>query len=107
MFDVVAVGELLIDFTPFEKEGKTAFEQNAGGAPPNLLAAVSRLGGKGAFIGKVGRDAFGRFLKKTLEDFRIDTSGLCSRMTRQRLHSSILRRTGSGILAFTAKTRRT
>lgn len=76
MFDVVAVGELLIDFTPFEKEGKTAFEQNAGGAPPNLLAAVSRLGGKGAFIGKVGRDAFGRFLKKTLEDFRIDTSGL-------------------------------
>lgn len=76
MFDVVAVGELLIDFTPFEKDGKTAFEQNAGGAPPNLLTAVSRLGGKGAFIGKVGQDAFGRFLKKTLEDFRIDTSGL-------------------------------
>lgn len=58
MYDVVAVGELLIDFTPAGTSGRGAalFARNPGGAPANVLAAVTRLGGKTAFIGKVGED---------------------------------------------------
>lgn len=78
MFDVVAIGELLIDFTPagISESGDSLFAKKPGGAPANVLAANSLLGGKTAFIGKVGKDSFGYFLKKTLEDIRIDTSGL-------------------------------
>jgi len=78
MFDVVSLGELLIDFTPSGKTeaGNTLYEQNPGGAPANVTAAVSKLGGKSAFIGKVGSDAFGRFLKETLIKNGIDTAGL-------------------------------
>lgn len=77
-FDTVALGELLIDFTPC---GKTAagiplFAQNPGGAPANVLAANTGLGGKTAFIGKVGRDGFGSFLKNTLQSAGICTDGL-------------------------------
>ena len=56
MYDVVAVGELLIDFTPAgtSDRGAALFARNPGGAPANVLAAVTRLGGKTAFIGKVG-----------------------------------------------------
>lgn len=77
-FDVAAVGELLIDFTPagFDASGDQLFAKKPGGAPANVLAAVSKLGGKTAFIGKVGNDMFGRFLRKTLSGIRIDTSGL-------------------------------
>ena len=78
MFDVAAVGELLIDFTPagFSADGDLLFARKPGGAPANVLAANSRLGGETAFVGKVGDDGFGRFLQKTLEDNRIDTAGL-------------------------------
>jgi fructokinase len=78
MFDVTAVGELLIDFTPDGSNamGEMLFARKPGGAPANVLAANSRLGGKTAFIGKVGNDALGRFLRKTLEDIQIDTNGL-------------------------------
>ena len=78
MFDVTAVGELLIDFTPggSTASGDMLFARKPGGAPANVIAANSRLGGKTAFIGKVGDDAFGRFLKKTLEEIWIDTKGL-------------------------------
>ena len=64
MYDVVALGELLIDFTPFgsSERGNQLFEQNPGGAPANVLAAISKLGKKGAFIGMVGQDQFGSFL---------------------------------------------
>ena len=57
MFDVTALGELLIDFTPcgVSEAGMALFEQNPGGAPANVLAAVSNLGLKPAFIGKVGK----------------------------------------------------
>ena len=53
-YDVTALGEILIDMTYAGKSeaGQTLFEQNPGGAPANVLAAVSRLGGKCAFIGK-------------------------------------------------------
>lgn len=75
--DVAALGEILIDFTPCGKSpsGGALFERNAGGAPANVLAAISRLGGKGTFIGKAGDDAFGSYLKGTLEKYGVDTCG--------------------------------
>lgn len=78
MYDIVALGELLVDFTPFVNpdSGNTCFERNAGGAPANVLVAATRLGSKCAFIGKVGRDNFGAFLEKTLQKNDVDTSGL-------------------------------
>ena len=56
MYDVTALGELLIDFTPcgLSEAGRNLFEQNPGGAPANVLAALSKLGCRTAFIGKVG-----------------------------------------------------
>ena len=78
MFDIAAIGELLIDFTEAGRSagGMRLFEQNPGGAPCNLLAAAARQGLSAAFIGKVGEDAQGRFLKRTLEKEGIDTRGL-------------------------------
>lgn len=78
MFDVVSLGELLIDFTPSGKAetGHPRYEQNPGGAPANVAAAVSKLGGKSAFIGKVGGDSFGRFLKETLIQKKVEAKGL-------------------------------
>ncbi|GEB34111.1 carbohydrate kinase family protein [Brevibacillus parabrevis] len=78
MLDVVACGELLIDFTPMPhpEPGKMAYEQNPGGAVANVLAALSRFHKKTAFLGAVGNDAFGRFLKQTLMDLEIGTDGL-------------------------------
>ncbi len=77
-FDVVALGELLIDFTNhgISAQGNTLFEANPGGAPCNVLAMLKRFGHKTAFIGKVGEDMFGIQLKKTLEDLSIDTGNL-------------------------------
>lgn len=78
MIDICALGEILIDFTPVKGEGgKHTYEQNAGGAPANLLAAFARFGGKTAFIGKVGSDMFGDFLTQTLRECNISTAGLC------------------------------
>ena len=76
-YNVVALGELLIDFIPSEKSvnGKKIFEAYEGGAPANVLAMVSKLGGKTAFIGKVGKDGFGDMLKRALLEQDIDESG--------------------------------
>ena len=76
--DVVALGELLIDFTNngISEQGNTLFEANPGGAPCNVLAMLSKLGHKTAFIGKVGDDIFGHNLKATLEEVNIDSSNL-------------------------------
>ena len=70
MADITALGELLIDFTSCGKngQGQNLFAQNPGGAPANVAVAVSRLGGKSAFIGKVGNDMHGRFLADTLKE---------------------------------------
>lgn len=78
MGDLVALGELLIDFTPAGRSasGNLLLEANPGGAPANVLAALTRLGGGGAFIGKVGDDHFGHFLAEVLRAHNIDTSGL-------------------------------
>ena len=76
-FDVTSLGEILIDMTYAGKSesGQTLFEQNPGGAPANVLSAVSRLGGACAFIGKVGEDMHGKFLMDTLKKENICTEG--------------------------------
>lgn len=73
--DVLALGELLIDFTHNgeSSQGNGLFEANPGGAPCNVLAMLNKLGHKTAFMGKVGNDIFGRLLKKTLEELAIQT----------------------------------
>ena len=73
MFDIVAFGELLIDFYQTDEE---TFKKQAGGAPCNVLVAGANLGKKTAFIGKVGNDTLGKFLKKTIEDKNVNTDGL-------------------------------
>jgi len=78
MLDVVAIGELLIDFTckSVDGEGYPTMEAHPGGAPANFLAALTKFGCKTAFLGKVGTDAFGKMLTGTLERCGIDTRGL-------------------------------
>jgi fructokinase len=73
-----SIGELLIDFTPagVSPAGNALFERNPGGGPANLAVGASMLGLKASFMGKVGNDAFGRFLKETLESKDVDTRGL-------------------------------
>ena len=73
-FDVTALGELLVDFTEngISAQGNTLLEANPGGAPCNVLAMLKNLGKKTAFIGKIGNDALGKMLKKTVED-----QGIC------------------------------
>lgn len=77
-YDVVALGELLIDFTENGKsgQGNPLFEANPGGAPCNVLAMLSKLGHKTAFIGKVGKDFFGEQLKSAIEEVGIDANYL-------------------------------
>jgi len=77
-YDVVALGELLIDFTEngYSPQGNPVFEANPGGAPCNVLAMLQKLGNKTAFIGKVGKDFFGAQLKNTLKEAGIDTTYL-------------------------------
>ena len=78
MADITALGELLVDFTQagFSPAGYPLFEQNPGGAPANLLAAAAKQGLSTAFIGKVGDDMHGRFLKAAAERAGINTEGL-------------------------------
>lgn len=77
-YDVTALGEILIDFTMNgqSEQGNNIFEACPGGAVDNALAMLSKLGRKTAFIGKVGKDQFGRLLKETLEEAGIDAKGL-------------------------------
>jgi fructokinase len=78
MFDVIALGEVLIDFTPVGKSetGEIRFEQNPGGAPANVLCALAKLGKRTAFIGKVGNDQFGHYLNSVLQKNKINTDGV-------------------------------
>ena len=77
-FDVVALGELLVDFTQngLSEQGNTLFEANPGGAPANVLAMLRKLGKRCAFIGKVGKDSFGDMLERTVREAGIDTRAL-------------------------------
>ena len=78
MYDVIALGELLIDFAPqsVNEAGYPVLSANPGGAPGNFLAALSKYGCRTAMIGKVGEDAFGKLLIKTLNSAGIDTAGV-------------------------------
>jgi fructokinase len=78
LFDVTALGELLIDFTEngTSKQGNPLLEANPGGAPCNVLAMLKQLGKNTAFIGKVGKDMFGTQLKNAVEEVGIDTRNL-------------------------------
>lgn len=78
-YDGTALGELLIDFTEngVSGQGNPLFEANPGGAPCNVLAMLTKLGHKTAFIGKVGDDFFGKQLKEAIEEVGIDSTGLC------------------------------
>ncbi len=78
MYDVVALGELLIDFIQNSNNqyGNPVFEANPGGEPCNVLAMLARLGYQTAFIGKVGEDSFGKMLGKTLQKTGISSKGL-------------------------------
>lgn len=77
-YDVIAMGELLIDFTMSgeSEQGNGMFEACPGGAPCNVLALLNKMGKKTAFLGKVGKDQFGVLLRGTLDDVGIDTSNL-------------------------------
>lgn len=78
MKKVFCVGELLIDFVA-EKQGSdlskaNVFTKKAGGAPANVACAISKLGGKGVFIGCVGEDPFGKYLLQVIKKEGVDIS---------------------------------
>lgn len=77
-YDVIALGELLIDFTMNgqSEQGNNMFEACPGGAPCNVLALLNKMGKKTAFIGKVGKDQFGTLLRDTITEAGIDASNL-------------------------------
>ena len=77
-YDVIALGELLIDFTMNgqSSQGNNMFEACPGGAPCNVLALLNKMGKKTAFIGKVGKDQFGTLLRNTIAEAGIDASRL-------------------------------
>lgn len=77
-FDIIALGEILLDFTTVGKseQGNVIFEACPGGAVTNMLSMASRLGKKTAYIGKVGDDQFGVELRQLLNELGIDTSHL-------------------------------
>ena len=78
MTDITTIGEVLIDLTQSGKteQGIPKFDANPGGAPANLAVAASRLGARTAFIGRVGRDSFGGYLRRCLTENGVDVSGL-------------------------------
>lgn len=88
IFDVTALGELLIDFTEngTSSQSNTLFEANPGGAPCNVLSMLTKLGKKTAFIGKVGKDQFGVRLKSALEEVGIDTRNL---VMDEKIHTTL------------------
>ncbi|MCI8365451.1 MAG: carbohydrate kinase [Eubacterium sp.] len=77
-YDVVALGELLVDFTEngISAQRNPILEANPGGAPCNVLSMLQKLGAKTAFIGKVGKDSFGIMLRDALAEQGIDTKNL-------------------------------
>lgn len=87
-YDVVALGELLIDFTEngTSSQGNPVLEANPGGAPCNVLAMLNCLGHQTGFIGKVGQDMFGRQLESALEEVGIDTEGL---VKDEKIHTTL------------------
>lgn len=82
-YDVIALGELLIDFAVSgqSEQGNSLFEACPGGAPCNVLAFLNKMGKKTAFVGKVGEDQFGTLLRNTITEAGIDASCLVTDST--------------------------
>jgi len=76
MYDIIAIGELLIDMTAQERKNDLRYIPNPGGAPANFLTIVQLMGGNTSFIGKVGKDYFGKILKECLVKHGVDTTNL-------------------------------
>ena len=78
MTDILAVGEVLIDLTQSgtTEQGIPRFDANPGGAPANLAVAAARLGARTGFVGKVGNDSFGAFLRTCLAENNVDVTGM-------------------------------
>lgn len=69
---IISLGEALIDFIPLDETNLT-YQKSPGGAPANVAVGTARLGAKSTFLGKVGNDVLGRFLKETLEGYNVNT----------------------------------
>lgn len=78
LYDITVFGEILIDFTAQgeNEDGQVLFARNPGGAPANVTVAANRLGSHTAFLGKVGKDMHGEFLREVLDREQVDTRGL-------------------------------
>ncbi len=77
MPDIVTIGEVLIDFTEDTSiNGEKCFIKNAGGSPANVAVMASKLNISTAFIGKVGKDIFGKYLIDVLKSFNVNTDGV-------------------------------
>ena len=76
--ELVTLGEVLIDFTQagFSANGQALFERNAGGAPANVAVQAARLGMSAQFVGKVGEDMHGDFLKRALQERGVDVASV-------------------------------
>lgn len=79
MYDIVALGELLVDFIQegMNEDGHPVYSANPGGAPCNMLAMAAKMGKKTGFIGKVGDDSMGHMLQAAITSCGIDGQGLC------------------------------
>ena len=75
---ITTIGEVLIDLTQMENDatGDPCFVAHPGGAPANVAAAAAKLGCESSFVGCIGDDSFGRFLRNTLENCGVGTTGL-------------------------------
>jgi len=105
MLDVVCLGELLIDFVATKKGVSLAespgFRKKPGGAPANVAVGLAKLGLRSGFVGKVGDDAFGDFLRETLVAQGVDVSHLaCTRAARTTLAFVSRRPDGSPDFVF-------
>ena len=103
MIDITAVGEILIDLTQsgVNELGIPEFAANPGGAPANLAVAAARLGASAAFIGKVGTDSFGTFLRNTLLENHVDVSGMVTdEVSRTTLAVVAVDKTGARTFSF-------
>lgn len=79
MYDVSALGDILVDFTPMAPSpaGNNVYETNAGGTVANMCAAAGKMGLRTLFVGKVGNDDLGRTIRSIVEKSNVDMSG-CS-----------------------------
>lgn len=101
-FDIAALGELLIDFTPVKIQPgmNPCFEQNPGGAPANVAVAGAKSGCRTAFIGAVGKDSFGAFLRQELDSRGVNTDYLKQKPSGTTLAFVHLDKTGNRSFSF-------